>query len=728
MATDSAFWYNLSVMKRKSALHWLSAAAIIAVAQGLFAGTEELVADVSTLARRGLSVPVQPALFDVTCVVAHVSHTPQGRVSMAFTDGAGSAFARSESTYSAAPCRAGDTVRARGRVRNISANLPALILTDIERIRGGTPPEPKEASLRDIADGMLDWRWVKTHGLVRDVIVSETNARFLIFILAADGVTLPMSVPAGDMPPDAKTSLLGRTISACGFPNPQSGSARSYLGRVFQCFDGSLIEPTGPERADPFDAIPVQAIAYANPDTIATLERVKAKGWTIAQWQGNKALIRCANGSVMALECDGGAPPGGSCIEASGFPCSDLFHLTLLHAVWRSTSQIKAFKPRIMDISAAEFFSAPYDGPGRNAHLHGKLVRMRAVVRNIPDGKILNNAILVENSNAIIRVELAAECDFIADVSPGCEVEITGTCVLDTDFWRPNRPFPQIRGFSIVVNDPMGLRVLSRPSWWTAERTRTVTWIVLAFFCGALIWVRILNSIIRRKSLTLMREQLEHEKSRLKTAERTRLAVELHDSIAQSLTGVSLEIDIAERTSDGAPECMRTHLKSASGALKACRDELKNCLWDLRNNALEAKGMDEAISQTLAPHIANANVHVDFAVPRARLTDNTAHVVLRILRELVINAVRHGHAGEIWITGSLNGALLKFSVRDNGCGFDPASAPGFSEGHYGLLGIQERIDEFEGEFEIDSHVGGGTTATISFHLQNEPGGAFEGRP
>ena len=713
-------------MVQNLARHALSAAVVIAAMVGLSA--EELITDVSTLARRSLTVPVQTAVFDVTCTVTYVARPKKGFISMTFTDGIGCAFANSETLPDGTQCDAGDVIRAMGRIRKANTHQPTIVLTDIKRIRRGTPPEPMAVSLRDIANGKHDWQWVKTYGLVRDVLPSETNARFLIVLLSADGVTFPMSVPAKGFMPDAETQLLGRTIMAQGFPNPQSGSSRRHIGRVFQCPKPSLLESVASEPQDPFDATPVQTLAYLNPDKIATLGRAKTTGTVVARWQCNKALVRCVDGSVVALECDGDAPKLGVGVEASGFPLSDLFNITLRHAVWRETDLEKPPEQDITEISAATFFAAPFEWPGHNARLHGKLVRMRAMVQNVPDGKILNNAILVENSNAIIRVELAAECDFTADVSPGCEVEITGTCVLDTDFWRPNRPFPQIRGFSIVVNDPMGLRVLSRPSWWTAERTRTVTWIVLAFFCGALIWVRILNSIIRRKSLTLMREQLEHEKSRLKTAERTRLAVELHDSIAQSLTGVSLEIDIAERTSDGAPECMRTHLKSASGALKACRDELKNCLWDLRNNALEAKGMDEAISQTLAPHIANANVHIDFAVPRARLTDNTAHVVLRILRELVINAVRHGHAGEIWITGSLNGALLKFSVRDNGCGFDPASAPGFSEGHYGLLGIQERIDEFEGEFEIDSHVGNGTSATISFHLQNEPGGAFEGRP
>jgi signal transduction histidine kinase len=59
---------------------------------------------------------------------------------------------------------------------------------------------------------------------------------------------------------------------------------------------------------------------------------------------------------------------------------------------------------------------------------------------------------------------------------------------------------------------------------------------------------------------------------------------------------------------------------------------------------------------------------------------------------------------------------MMFSVRDNGCGFDPASAPGFAEGHYGLAGISERVETFEGDFSLESAPGKGAKATITLNL------------
>ena len=126
--------------------------------------------------------------------------------------------------------------------------------------------------------------------------------------------------------------------------------------------------------------------------------------------------------------------------------------------------------------------------------------------------------------------------------------------------------------------------------------------------------------------------------------------------------------------------------------------------------------MDSAIRQTLAPHVAGVDVAVRFNVPRERISDNTAHAILRIVRELAVNAIRHGRATKLWIAGGADGDTIRFSVRDNGCGFDPAAAPGFAEGHYGRLGISERVEALEGEFTIDSAPGTGAKASVSLRV------------
>ena len=158
------------------------------------------------------------------------------------------------------------------------------------------------------------------------------------------------------------------------------------------------------------------------------------------------------------------------------------------------------------------------------------------------------------------------------------------------------------------------------------------------------------------------------------------------------------------------------HLSIASSTLKSCRNELRNCLWDLRSQALEETDLNEAIRRTLEPYVGDTELTVRFNVPRERLTDETAHALMRIVRELVLNAIRHGRASHVWIAGATEGDLILLSVRDNGCGFVPERAPGLAQGHFGLQGIRERIKRYGGTVEIESSPNAGTKVSIRFAL------------
>ena len=247
----------------------------------------------------------------------------------------------------------------------------------------------------------------------------------------------------------------------------------------------------------------------------------------------------------------------------------------------------------------------------------------------------------------------------------------------------------------------------------------TVIGALLAFLAMILVWNLMLRRIVDRRSRELAEESVARATADMKVYERTRLAVELHDSIAQNLTGVALEINTANRTADTDLEKAHRHLDIAAKSLKSCREELRYCLWDLRNSALESADMEEAIRQTLAPHIGETALSVRFCVPRERISDNTAHAILRIVRELSVNAIRHGGATSLRVAGSVEGDKLRFSVRDNGSGFDPSNCPGVRQGHYGLLGIRERVESFEGEIRIDSAPGRGTKVTVALNVPQE---------
>ena len=207
--------------------------------------------------------------------------------------------------------------------------------------------------------------------------------------------------------------------------------------------------------------------------------------------------------------------------------------------------------------------------------------------------------------------------------------------------------------------------------------------------------------------------------SELKVEERTRLAVELHDSISQVLTGIALQIDAAigsgidEKTKAGG------FLATARSMLASCRHELRCCIWELRARTFEAKDLPDAIRQTLAPHIGDIPLSIRFSIPRSILSESLAHDMLRIMRELAVNAVRHGKATQIKIFGECRGNLVRFCVKDNGCGFDPATSPGPANGHFGLSGIRERVQRRNGEMSVESRIDEGTSVTVTLTVSEE---------
>ena len=291
---------------------------------------------------------------------------------------------------------------------------------------------------------------------------------------------------------------------------------------------------------------------------------------------------------------------------------------------------------------------------------------------------------------------------------------------MDTENWRPQAPFPHVTGVFLVLRNPDDVRVLARPSWWTPKRLLMVIGALFAALLAILVWNRALGRLAVRRGRELFREQVTRAKADMRTEERTRLAVELHDSVAQNLTGISLELETALDFADSAPPDMRPHLDFAAKALKSCRNDLRNCIWDLRGTALEDSNLNETLGKALRPHLGEAELALDFDVPRDRLSDSTVFSLFKAIRELVINAVRHGGAKKIEITGRLDGDGLVCRVRDDGRGFDPETRPGLALGHFGLQGIRERIGNLGGRFTIASEPGHGAEATISLpaHLED----------
>jgi signal transduction histidine kinase len=228
-----------------------------------------------------------------------------------------------------------------------------------------------------------------------------------------------------------------------------------------------------------------------------------------------------------------------------------------------------------------------------------------------------------------------------------------------------------------------------------------------------LVWNISLRKLSERRGRELFRNQIVRAESELRIDERTRIAAELHDHLAQNLTAIAYQLASAERSRISEPKASAGHLASSLKMLNSCRTELRRCLWDLKSDALNESDIAVAIRKSIEPVSANATVNVIFPVLRSKLSDSTVHTILSITRELAANAVNHGKANLIDVKGKMSDGILRFTVTDNGSGFNPTSAPNTADGHFGLDGIRERLLKHNGSIIIDSAPGNGCRIIIS---------------
>ena len=632
------------------------------------------------------------------------------------TDASGSTLLQNHVTNADFTVHAGDRLHATGRIVVEGGEVYADCY-GLEVESPGPAPRPVQADVHALLTGAYDYRLTAVTGVVQDVFMDEIDTRWLHLLLVCGDEHLYVPVERQRYSALATNTLIGAELSISGRCFAANSGWRRRIGRTFR--------PDGPDaitvRRWPvsglFEAPALEDCHRMRPSEIAQLGRRRLSGTVIAVWNGNIALLLTDDGNVVRTDfAESGAPRYGTRIEAVGFPESDLYRVNLTRAAWRPAPGRILEQAPAKDISARTLFTDERSRPRIDAQFHGCAIRLQGIVRSLPDGENPNKTLYLESDGQIMPVDFNA-CPRAGDqLSVGCRVEIAGTCVMDLENWRPNAVFPKIKGIFLAVRTPGDIRIIARPSWWTPARLLIVIAAMLAVILAVLVWNHALRTLAERRGRELTAETVSRVASELKVRERTRLAVELHDSIAQNLTGAIMEIrtglrlggDLAQRT-DG-------HLALAQKTLESCRHELRNCLWDLRSRALEQDDMDKAIRQTLAPHIGTAALAIRFRVPRERISDNTTHAILRIVRELVANALRHGHATALKVAGSIKDGKLLFSVRDNGCGFDPEVAPGVEAGHFGLQGIRERVAALEGEMSIESAPGTGTKVTVAIRI------------
>lgn len=557
-------------------------------------------------------------------------------------------------------------------------------------------------AFEEIISGRRDYQLVPVEAEVKDAFPDATDPDFFYLLLEQRGVRLYAAFESVGKTADFFYSLIGARIAftaKCSLGSHLETRRRS--GHVLFSDRPSEIRVVTPAPSDPFEVPEFRVPSDMQPEEIARLGRRRIEGRVIAVWGKGELLVRIAGGDVLRVNlAQEEVPPVGSQIELVGMPGTDIYRLTLSRAVWRAQGR-RAGVPADgaeKSVPACVGVSAIVDaGDHYNVRWQGRSVRLRGKVISMPG--VGDRRLYLEGDGRIVPVTTERLEGLPDDLAVDAVVEVAAICVFDIDPWRPDAPYPRIRGFFLVPASSADLVVVRSPPFFTIGRLLALFLLVVAVFAGFLV-----------------RARLAVGRSRVKFEERTRLAVELHDSLSQCLTGVSFEMETASGYSEGANQELRRHLGIASKALASCRDELKNCLWDLRNSALDGTDLSLMIRRALQPLLPDSGLSVRFAVPHSLLGEQLLHDVICIVRELAANGLRHGGATTVAIAGAVEEGCLLFSVRNNGEPFDPSSAPGVLEGHFGMQGIRERLRRYHGTLVYENLSPRGVRAKVRIAL------------
>lgn len=200
---------------------------------------------------------------------------------------------------------------------------------------------------------------------------------------------------------------------------------------------------------------------------------------------------------------------------------------------------------------------------------------------------------------------------------------------------------------------------------------------------------------------------LEQERVEVVVAERTRIARELHDTLAQGFAGIGLHLDLGIR--ETSHEQSQWHMTEARRLARDSLASARRSVHDLRSapeGRVEVGQLLRSMMERLAPAF-ETHCEIDDA-SIAMLPDRMRHHVLRVAQEALTNIVKHSGATRVDVKLFGDGGVLVLEVVDNGRGLDAA----VGAGGYGLVGMRERATLLNAELEIDGAPGKGTAVRL----------------
>jgi signal transduction histidine kinase len=280
-----------------------------------------------------------------------------------------------------------------------------------------------------------------------------------------------------------------------------------------------------------------------------------------------------------------------------------------------------------------------------------------------------------------------------------------------TQFTKYKCPVPGIYRFRVrpidILGNPAGtetsLAISILPPWWQRK------WLWASLAAGVVACAfgvsRFIGHQKMRKQFSRMKEE------RMLEQERMRIARDIHDTLAQGLTGIIVQLQAADvAKSRGSDEANNAHVRRASELARESLQEARRSVLALRPLVLEQMDLPEALDTLVHKLTSGSLLQAEVTIgdhPR-KLPLEIEKNLLRIALEALTNALRHAQATHFITRLTFAPDEIHLQLIDDGCGFNPDST---HEG-FGLTGMKERAEAIGGRLVIQSAVGQGTTICL----------------
>jgi len=568
---------------------------------------------------------------------------------------------------------------------------PPVITPNFVEDLGRQPmPLPIIQPLGSLQTGNQQGKWSELEGVVRSVNPNRTLA-----LTTKDG---PASLWLGCTPSNLLATYVDAKVRARGVLLEHLLDVPVLLIPSRSFFDTVKAAP-----ANPFAMVKRSIASIRTTGADMYEHRVRVSG-EITYRDDHSFFVQDLSGGIRVQTPGPPANQVGEAVEVAAFPAMTGSARCLIEPVIRPASGVAGVPPK--DLNLVD--SVPSETKGTLVRLNATLLARKT------NGSTLT--LELQEQQRVFFASLMSDEGNLPRMLPGSRVRITGVCDDETPVSSVAGNKPARAEFlsapTILLRRAQDVVLLSGPPWWTWKKAAWLVGLLLTVLATALLWVHLLHRRLERQRAAQV--AFSQQVLGKLEEERRRIAVNLHDSLGQTLLVIKNHALLASRsTTEG--QGIQGRLDEISGATSQAIEEVRRITHGLRPYQLDRLGLTQAIRASV--NAASENSQIQFA---SRVEDidglfeKDAEIhVYRIVQEAVTNVVKHSAATEATVVIKKRDGSVSISIRDNGRGFDPAktSSPGNDLG-YGLTGITERVRILKGTLVIDSQPGSGTNLTV----------------